>query len=326
MFRNPQQEAQELLADGYVARVLEPSPPTVDNDEWFADDPTSLKGADPDLIAVTPTTAGEILWDELAIDDPDIAAFAAERWLGAYKELGAIPKRFAKCRTDLHRLAYSVVAEARRRANTKLGLRFTKDGFGTPFFNDPTMGDDVQVRVEGTELVLQQGSEVSRQTITTLSAAARFVGVVPGTDAAEDNSPELGDVEEELIIDEESVAFAADWFGFSTSALEEVRIIPSAKDVSRVQLWPGHFDIAIEMGSAERSQRASYGASLGDDGHEEPYLYVAAFGDVDESNSFWNDDAFSGASVLYSDLLEEPDPREAAIEFFQTGNQLLRGR
>lgn len=326
IFRNPIEEAQELLAKGYVARVLEPSLPPVEDGEWYADDPTSLGDVDPDLIAVTPNTAGEILWDELAMDDPDIAAFAAERWLGAYKELGAIPTRFAKRRTDLHRLAYSVVAEARRKANGKFGLRFTKDGFGTPFFNDATLGGDVQVRVEGTELVLQVGSDVSSQSITTLACAARFVGVEPSSEAAEQDSPELGDIEEELIIDEESVAFASDWFGFAVSALEEVRLMPSAKDVSRVQLWPGHFDIAMDMGSAERSQRASYGASLGDDGHDEPYLFVAAFGDIDRSNSYWNDDSFTGGSVIYSDLLEEPDPREAAIEFFQMGNQLLRGR
>ncbi len=323
--RNAQQEAQELLADGYVARVLEPSPPAIDDGDWFADDAVSLSDADPDATAVMPTTAGEILWDELAADDPDVAAFAAERWLGAYKELGAIPQRFARRRTDFHRLAYSVVAEARRLANSKFGLRYTKDGFGTPFFTDES-GADVQVRVEGIQLVVQRGDEVDSQKISTLEAAGRLVGVDPSTEAAEDDSPELGELDDPLIVDEASAEFIADWFGFATSVLEEFRLTPGAKDPSRVQLWPGHFDVALEVGSAEREQRATYGASLGDDAHDEPYLYVGAWGEVDRSNSFWNDETFSGATVSYTDLLEEPDPREAALVFFQTGYQLIKGR
>ncbi len=319
--RDARQEAQDLLADGYAAVVLEPSPPAIDDGDWYADDPTSLSAVDPDLIAVAPTSAGEILWDELAGDDPDIAAFAAERWLGAYKELGPIPKRFPRRRTDFHRLAYSVVAEARYAANGKFGLRFTKDGFGTPFF-----GDDVQVRVAGTNLIVQRGDEVESAPITTLEAAGRLVGVEPGTTAAEHDSPALGDISDDLIVDEASSEFISDWFGFATSVLEELRLTPGAKDPSRVQLWPGHFDVAIELGRAEREQRATYGASLGDEAHEEPYLYIGAWNDVDRDNSFWNDENFSGASVSYTDLLEEPDPREAAVIFFQTGHQLLTRR
>ncbi len=316
--RNAQAEAQELLSDGYVARVLEPSPPAIDDGEWFADDPTSLDGTDGELVAVTPTTAGEILWDELAADDPDVAAFAAERWIGAFKELGPIPKRFPKRRTDFHRLAYSVVAEARRVANGKFGLRYTMDGFGTPFF-----GDDVQVRVEGVNLVVQKGDSVKSERISTLEAAGILAGVTPGTESAEDDSPELGDLTEDLIVDEASGEFIADWFGFATSVLEEFRITPGVKDPGRVQLWPGHFDVAMEAGKADRDQRATYGASLGDDDHDEPYLYVGPWAEVDLSNSFWNEFAFTGASVSYTDLLEEPDPREAALEFFQTAHQLI---
>lgn len=316
--RNAQAEAQELLSDGYVARVLEPSPPAVDDGEWFADDPASVDGLDGDVVAVTPTTAGEILWDELAADDPDVAAFAAERWLGAFKELGAIPKRFPRRRKDYHRLAYSVVAEARRVSNGKFGLRFTKDGFGTPFF-----GDDIQVRVEGVHLVVQAGDSVTTEPITTLEAAGKLVGVTPSTEAAEDDSPELGELDDDLIVDEASAEFIADWFGFATSVLEEFRLTPGVKDPSRVQLWPGHFDVAMEAGKVDRDQRATYGASLGDDDHDEPYLYIGPWAEVDMSNSFWNEFAFPGASVTYTDLLEEPDPREAALEFFQTGHQLI---
>src|ERR687884_377608 len=36
-----------------------------------------------------------------------------------------------------------------------------------------------------------------------------------------------------------------------------------------------HVDVAIELGSEERGQRAAYGGSPGDEEHPEPYLYVA---------------------------------------------------
>ena len=204
------------------------------------------------------------------------------------------------------------------RDSGKFGLRFTQNGFGTPFF-----GDDQQVRVEGTELVVQTGDKVKSEPISTLAAASAMVGVTPGSEAAEHDSPELGDLDEDLIVDEASGEFIADWFGFATSVLEELRLTPGAKDAGRVQLWPGHFDVAIEVGEADANQRATYGASLGDDDHDEPYLYIGPWAEVDLSNSFWNEHAFNGASLNYTDLLEEPDPRQAAIEFFQTGHQVL---
>ena len=154
--RNARAEAEAVA--GVAARVLEPSPPTVTAEPWFADDPAALDGED----AVTPTTAGSRTWGDLAASDAAIAAFAQEHWLGNYKALPPVPEDYVSSRDDFHRVAYGVISNARKAANGKFGLRYTHGGFGTPFF-----GDDEQVRVEGTELIVQRGETVVAETIMT---------------------------------------------------------------------------------------------------------------------------------------------------------------
>ena len=80
----------------------------------------------------------------LAATDPAVASYAAEHWLGAYRGLERSLPGYAASREDYHRLAYAVVSNARKQATGKFGLRYTRGGFGTPFF-----GNDEQVRVEG---------------------------------------------------------------------------------------------------------------------------------------------------------------------------------
>ena len=69
------------------------------------------------------------------------------------------------------------MAPARRHANGKVGLRYTRHGFGTPFF-----GDDMQVRVAGAELIVDEHGDERSAPITTLDAAAALVGrdALPG--------------------------------------------------------------------------------------------------------------------------------------------------
>ena len=104
------------------------------------------------------------------------------------------------------------------------------------------------------------------------------------------------------------------------SVLEELRRTDRAVDVSRVQLWPEHFDPAMEIGSADAGQRASYGASPGDGSSAEPYLYVAPWNGVpDENDPYWNAEGFGGALLSYSELLDSGDQRQTALEFFRSG-------
>ena len=74
---------------------------------------------------------------------------------------------------------------------------------------------------------------------------------------------------------------------------------------------------------ADAGGRATYGMSPGDHSHDEPYLYVGAWGDVDATDPYWNETAFNGASMSYAELLTHDDPYEAALGFFRSGYEKL---
>jgi hypothetical protein len=311
---NPTAEANERLGDGFVGRTLEPGRPANTDPGFFADDPAAVgdRTGDRDIV-VTPTSRGDRSWDDIVAQRPDLAEWAAERWLANRPSLSSVPAGYPEARDGYHRLAYSVVAEARRLANTKFGLRFTRGGFGTPFF-----GNDEQVRVENGRLVHQRGDAAESIAITTLRSAADLLGIEPGTAAGEHDSPPLADLDDNLGTSVQTGEFLAAWFGFGWSVLEELRLTGGATDVDPTQLWPGHFDAAIAMGDSEGG-RATYGMSPGDAGHDEPYLYVGAWGDVDRSDLYWNETRFNGASMTYAELLAANDQGATATNFFQDG-------
>ena len=318
--RNPRAEATALLPDGHEARVLEPSPPTNTDPDWFADDPTDPSAGSGTV--VTPITGEGVLWADIASEHPELATFAADHWLGPYRNLGQLPAGFSATRDALHQIAFFAIAAKRFAETGKLALRYTHRGFGTPFF-----GADEQVRVEGNHLIRQKGDRVAGVTISTLRGATEFLGITYQDEwyaAFHDPLKPVG-AEVELTVDPAAAAALGDWIGFATSVLEEARRTPGAKDASRVQLWPEHFDPAFEMGSLDEGRRASYGASPGDAAHPEPYLYVAAWGEIDRSKGFWNDETFNGASLSYQELLAADDQRAAALAFFSRGWAVLTG-
>ena len=94
--RNARQEAFDRLEGGYEVRVLEPSPPAVEEEPWFADDPTARGEVPEGRELVSPVTTGDLLWDDLAADDAGLAAWCAERWLGAYRRLEAPPPQLPR--------------------------------------------------------------------------------------------------------------------------------------------------------------------------------------------------------------------------------------
>lgn len=321
--RNARAEADTILGDGYRGRVLEPSPPAV-SDEFFADDPTNV---DVGSGIVVGPTKGDRTWAEHVEANPALAPWAADRFLAGLDPLPSPPADLVDQRIALHRLATYVIAPARHQANGKFGLRWTKGGFGTPFF-----GADKQVRVEGGQLIVQEGDEAKSTDITSLQAAADFIGSkIDEEVAAEHDSPAMGDLDDDLGISAETATFLGRWWGFGTAALEQVRSDEESVDPSRVQMWPGHFDPAMEVGDENR--RASYGASPGDAGLPEPYLYVSAWwpdrldlesgtrGDSDEP--FWNAEGYTGAILPLSTLVKADDQFEAAIAFFRQGRDRL---
>ena len=310
---NPRDEAHERLTGRYETRVLEPSPPTVDDGPWFADDPVARGEVPAGRSVVSPVGSGDLRWDELASTDGALAGWCRDRWLGAYRRLGPAPPRLASTRVALHRVAEQIVSPARRKANGKIGLRYTRGGFGTPFF-----GTDVQVRVRGGELVVQDVSGERAAPITSLDAAADHIGrwLLPD-DVELDRTP--------LDVDPAAAAFLGDWYGFAASVLEELRAGSGDHfDPSRVQLWPEHFDLAVDLGREAAGARAAYGLSPGDDHHPEPYLYVAPW-IAPAPGELWQAAGFTGAELSYAGLLDATDQRESALAFFRARLDALVG-
>ena len=318
--RNALAEAQQKLGGTARGVVLEPSPPAVDDGEWFADDPTNtdVPGRGP---LVSPAGNGDMTWTEQVAADPTLADWAGDGALAAHRRLVAPPAELVETRRALHRLATYVIAPARHQATGKFGLRWVRGGFGTPFF-----GADKQVRVEGTELVVQEAGQVRAAPITTLRAAAELIGSeIDAETAAEHDSPAMGDVDEVLAVDAAAVAYLDTWWGIGTYTLERIRVDRDSVDPSRVQVWPGHFDPAIEVGDDDH--RASYGASPGDEATPGPYFYVALWwpdrAGIEPDDPFWNAEGYQGATLPVSSLLDVDDQPGAAIDFYRTARAKL---
>jgi hypothetical protein len=328
---SPLDEARERIGSRYEVRVLEPAPPAVDH-EPFADDPM-LRGKVPAgraLVAPFETgIAGDVTWNDLANDDPDLARWCADRALGAWRPPPPIgdPGPLERTRLALHSVAEHVLCPARYRVNGKIGLRFTRGGFGTPFF-----GADEQVRVEGSTLVHSAGTQAQasrtelRAELTTVRAAAAAVGIEAGApDGFQPTTPL--DLDRRLDLEPAAVAVFAWWFGLAAAVFAQLRTDrsdPNQPPPSVVQLWPEHFDLACDLGDTTAGRRANFGASPGDALHPEPYLYVGPWdlaGLPGATDSYWNEPF--GASLPYSALHGPAGAHEIALTFFREGRDRL---
>ena len=250
--------------------------------------------------------------------------------------LRPLPTTFAQTRLDLHRVASLVVSPARRQVVGRMGLRQTPGGFGTPPFD--VDGVTSEVGVDRTELVVRSGGEERRAPITTLTAAGAFVGTSPDIEWAADlDIPAPGDLDRALRIDPEAAQALADWYAFGWSILEEIAAEPASSEASEPQLWPEHFDPAIEIGSADDQQRASYGFSPGDvtkggePGAEPlPYVYVGPwFPDARPDSPMWNAASFPGALLRHDAVVaagaSAQEQRAFVLGFLRKGRSLLLG-
>ena len=174
------------------------------------------------------------------------------------------------------------------------------------------------------ELVVESPSGERSTRPDTIRAACEHLGMEYREQWFDDFHDPLApmDPDAPLVIDREGAQALADWFSLGWAVLEAVRETPGAADPSPVQLWPEHFDPATELGSQDREQRASYGASPGDEDHDLPYLYVAPwFGAGEEP--YWNDAAFGGASLDHPELRAAEDPVARGVAFLRQGHDLL---
>ena len=328
---DPRVEARERTSGRFDVRVLDPSPAGFEEPPWFADDPVNAPVSG-DRPVVSPVPNGDRTWDAVAADEPDLADWCADHWLGAWRHPRPIDDvaTFVATRDALHAVGEHVLAAARHAANGKIGLRVTHRGFGTPFFEHD--GQPAQLRVDGTDLVVVHGDDVTRTPLTVLSSPTRGSHAFPTTKPEGDldlGYPTATVWSADLVrqIDTRAAAQLADVFGFACSVLEEFRCGQLDGDTTRVQLWPEHFDLSIDLGDD----------AAGDPGHlrvvarrrRPPRALPVrdALGATWQPDPFWNDAAFNGASLTYRELLADADDqRAAALDFFRTGWSILHPR
>jgi hypothetical protein len=221
--------------------------------------------------------------------------------------LEPLPDSFAATRRSLHRVAEEIVAPARKPHN-EIALQATPGGFGTPPFEHD--GARLQVRVDGADLVVERDGDEQRAPLTTVAADAELVGA----ELFPDGMPT--DVEP-LDIDPEAAQRLGAFYGFADELLERLRSGAAADaDASEINLWPEHFDIAFEAGAEAEGKRANYGASPGDDDHDEPYVYVGPW-TAPTDGELWNATGFGGAELLYSELVDAEDQLATALAFVE---------
>ncbi len=219
--------------------------------------------------------------------------------------LGPLPATYEATRDALHRLAVYVISPAQRMINGEIILRATPGGFSTFEFAGRVIG------VDGGDLVV----DGTRRPITTLRAAAAAAGIAPDLAQQEQfDVPPPGDLDEPLPVDPAATHALGAWYAFVTRALDELRAgADPREDATTVRIWPEHFDAAIDLGDETARQRATFGGSPGDRHHPEPYLYASPWaGRID---AFFADPSFRGASLVYPELLSEPDPLSRAVVF-----------
>jgi len=224
-----------------------------------------------------------------------------------------LPGSFAETRASLHRVAEELVAPAQKPQN-EIALTQTPGGFGTPPFEFE--GRRLQVRVDGTELVLITDGEERRAELESIAAGGELLGSELLPEGVPDDAEALG-------IDPEAAQRLADYYAFAADVLGRFRgFLPADEEPSAIILWPEHFDIAFEAGSEAAGFRANYGASPGDEEHPDPYLYVGPWTAKPEGE-LWNGKGFTGAELDYVELVAADDPPAVALEFFKTRHAAL---
>lgn len=227
---------------------------------------------------------------------------------------------FVSTRHGLHCVAEHVVAKARYVDDGEIRLTPLADGFATPWLSDKS-----RVRVEADDLVVETPDSSTRHRLTTVAEAAAFVGVEAGFPSNLYPPATALRVDEPLGLDANAAQTLTSWNAFAADVLAGFAVEIAAANPSPLILWPEHFDQAFYTEDAEESHRANYGASPGDDGHPEPYLYVGPWGSV-AGNDFWNAPHFTGAVLPLSRLAAVAEPDDVAREFLRAGRALLTAR
>ena len=224
---------------------------------------------------------------------------------------------FVATRDALHRVAEHVLAKVRYLDDGEIRLTAFTGGFSTPLLSGGR-----RVRVDGADLVVDTEQRSARIGLTTIADAAAFLDIDPGLpDNLYPAETELR-AEEPLAIDRDAAATLAAWYGFTAEVLDLFAGEIHSARPSQIILWPEHFDQGFYTEDADESQRANYGASPGDQGHPQPYLYVGPWG-TPPADPFWNSATFNGAVVALQQVVDEKDPTEVGLRFLRRGRVVL---
>jgi hypothetical protein len=221
--------------------------------------------------------------------------------------------QFLSTRDALHQVAEHVLAKARYADDDAVRLMAFGGGFATP-----QLSDGRRVQVVADELLIGGTS----YPLTSVAAAAAAAGVEPGFPTELYAATTMLEPHKALNIDHASAVALGEWYTFTASVLDAFAAAIADAKPSELVLWPEHFDQAFFTEDADESRRANYGASPGDAGHPEPYLYVGPFTTA-PANEYWNATHFNGSVLSHSSLVAATDPRAEALRFLHTGRSLL---
>ena len=227
---------------------------------------------------------------------------------------------FISTRRALHCVAEHVVAKARYVDDGEIRLTASSGGFATPL-----LADNGRVWVDADELVVDGPRGPRWHHLTTIAEAAAFVGVEPGFPSELYAPATPLHLDEPLRLDRHAAEALTAWNAFCAELLDFFATEIADANPSPLILWPEHFDQAFYTEDSDEPFRANYGASPGDDGHPEPYLYVGPWG-TPAKDEFWNASHFHGAVMPISSLAAAADSATMALQFFRTGRGLLTSR
>ena len=221
-----------------------------------------------------------------------------------------LPPTFGQTRDALRALACYAISPARKARTGRIGLRSHDGGIATPPFDDGT-----RIGLRGDELRSSTG-EVAR--ITTVAAAAAFLGIEPSPDPGVGHDLPPFEPDAPLAIDHGASLALGGWYEFAQRTLGRLATdLPEGATVSEAQLWPEHFDLAVVVSLGARE--VNVGFSPGDTFHGDPYAYVGPHDvtDVNRNDGYWN--APFGAVMGYAELAQAPDSEGAAVAFIHDG-------
>ena len=164
----------------------------------------------------------------------------------------------------------------------------------------------------------QSSGQVAATVRDALLAAGVDRQLVPG-DVSADEDAYAGYSADQAILMHRAIGSVA-------AALEDFRA-SIREEKSPIQLWPHHFDLSMiwlpgqkvaDQDPADEEyadKQMNFGFAFGDEGIPEPYFYVTAYPLPDAlpnvqlpTGTTWKSEGFSGAVLLYKDLVATNDP------------------